>query len=114
MVVVNEFAKHHHHHNTGGHVVENGTEEECHKCDAPQQFTLNDLYDSHRTHQEEQRGGSAAKMLFKHAIHHIGSEIGEITSGVKHKKCPSGHKHQQRNSRLVHASETLKRYECVA
>ena len=80
LVVLDEFAEHHDHHDRGSEVVEDGREDECHECDAPQQLALagggesvlneiesavgiDDLDDGHGAHEEEQNLAGLAQMM---------------------------------------------------
>ena len=104
-VVGHQLAQYHYHHYGSGHVVENGRKEERDESNAPQQSPLalggddapdevespilvDHLNDGHCTHQEKQRGGSAAKV----ALHHLADGRSyilahrprHVTAGVDH------------------------------
>ena len=91
------------HHDARCKVVEDGRKNESHKGDAPQQSAfamrlygithkvepaigVNNLYDGHRTHEEEQRFGRFAQM-FSQAFAHMRQYASSIT-------CQFGHARQ--------------------
>ena len=139
VLVGDKLAEDHDHDNTGGQVVKNRREDERQESNTPQELTLaarvhdalhpveaavliDHLDDSHGSHQEEQsrRGTTevalddtadevgdtfmAHRAVRKHLRHLMGD------GGVEHKQCPTGHKHQQSHSGLVHFRHALKSY----
>ena len=106
-MIADEFAEYHYHHNARGEVVENGRQNERHKGDAPQQRTLrpglhnilhpvettvlvDNLHDSHGSHQEEERRGRVAQMVGNHLVNKLGQSVARSREVMVHqldKRC---------------------------
>ena len=85
---------------------------------------VNNLYDGHRTHEEEQRFGRFAQM-FSQAFAHMRQYASSITcqfgharqnefGWVNHEKRPANHTHQERHRRLVHLRQAFEGYAKIA
>ena len=123
-----QLAQHHNHHDRCRQVVEDGRQEEGHKGHSPQQLTLgarlhgvahevktsigvDDFYNGHGTHQEEQRATSIAQVVlydFCNVVYHAAALYHRIVAvGVNHQQCPAEYAHQQGDGCLVDFCQTL-------
>ena len=114
-MVADELPQNHNHDNARRKIIKNSRQDEGHQGNTPQQCALavclhcgadpvetavlvDNFYNCHGAHQEEKRGGCAAKVLFdgrSHAVDKgLSCKVGEITLGADHKKRPASYEHQ--------------------